>query len=100
MIAHNGKCFRIKYCLLSISRDNTMQHVLNKNEIVYGIRKLNVGERLSLITDIWDEIKDAREFETVSESDKKLLLNRLSNYRKNPDSASDWDDLRQEIYDK
>ncbi len=77
-----------------------MQHVLNKNEIVYGIRKLNVGERLSLITDIWDEIKDARELETVSESDKKLLLNRLSNYRENPDSASYWDDLRQEIYDK
>ncbi len=77
-----------------------MQHVMNKNEIVYGIRNLNVGERLSIITDIWDEIKDARELEAVSESDKKLLLNRLSNYREHPDSASDWDDVRQEIHDR
>ncbi len=77
-----------------------MQRVINKNEIVSGIRKLNVGERLTLITDIWDEIKDARELEAVSESDKKLLLNRLANYREHPDFASDWDDLRQEIHDR
>ncbi len=47
-----------------------------------------------------DEIKDAEEFEVVSENDKKLLLDRLANYREDPDSAFDWDDLRQEIYDR
>ena len=77
-----------------------MQNVMNKNEIVYGIRKLNVIERLNIISDIWDEIKDSRELETVPENDKRLLLNRLANYKANPDSATDWEELRQEIHDR
>jgi len=77
-----------------------MQHVMSKNEIVYGIRKLNVIERLNIITDIWDEIKESRELETISEDERRLLLNRLANYRSNPDSATDWAELRQEIYDR
>jgi putative addiction module component (TIGR02574 family) len=77
-----------------------MPHVISKNEIVYGIRNLNVIERLNIITDIWDEIKESRELETISEEDKKLLLNRLANYRANPGSATDWSELRQEIYDR
>jgi len=77
-----------------------MQHVMSKNEIVYGIRKLDVIERLNIITDIWDEIKESRELETVSENDIRLLLSRLANYRTNPDSATEWAELRQEIYDR
>jgi len=77
-----------------------MQHVMSKSEIVYGIRNLNVIERLNIVTDIWDEIKDSRELETVSENDRRLLLNRLANYRANPDSAMDWAELRQEIHDR
>ena len=77
-----------------------MQHVMSKNEIVHEIRKLNVIERLDIVTDIWDEIKESQGLETVSEEDKKLLLNRLANYRANPDSATDWADLRQEIHDR
>jgi len=77
-----------------------MQHVMSKNEIVYGIRKLDVIERLNIITDIWDEIKESRELETVSENDRRLLLSRLANYRTNPDSATEWAELRQEIYDR
>ncbi len=77
-----------------------MEHLMSKNEIVYGIRKLNVIERLNIITDIWDEIKDSQELETVSENDKRLLLNRLSNYRANPESATDWDELKQDIHDR
>lgn len=77
-----------------------MQNMMSKSEIVYGIRKLNVIERLNIITDIWDEIKDSRELETVSESDTRILLNRLANYRENPDSAIDWADLKKEIHDR
>lgn len=77
-----------------------MQHIMSKNEIVYGIRSLNVIERLNIITDIWDEIKESQELETVSEDEKILLLNRLANYRANPDSATDWKELRQDIYNR
>ena len=75
-----------------------MQDITNKNEIFYEIRRLNVIDRLNIITDIWDEIKESQELAYVSEEDKKLLLNRLSNYRTNPDSAIDWTNLKQDIY--
>jgi len=75
-----------------------MQHLMSKSEIVYGIRKLNVIERLSIITDIWDEIKESQELEAVSEDERRLLLNRLANYKANPSSAADWKELKQEIY--
>jgi len=76
-----------------------MQDIINKNELFYEIRRLNVIERLNIITDIWDEIKESQELAYVSEEDKKLLLNRLANYRTNPDSAIDWTNLKQDIYD-
>lgn len=44
--------------------------------------------------------KESRELEFVSDEEKKLLLNRLANYRSNPDSAKDWTDLKQEVFDR
>ncbi|MBU1697245.1 MAG: addiction module protein [Proteobacteria bacterium] len=76
-----------------------MQDIINKNELFYEIRRLNVIERLNIVIDIWDEIKESQELTYVSEEDKKLLLNRLANYRTNPDSAIDWTNLKQDIYD-
>ena len=75
-----------------------MQHLMSKREILYGIRNFNVPERLSIITDIWDEIKESHELETVSEDERRILLNRLADYRANPDSATDWSELKQEIH--
>ncbi len=73
-----------------------MQYTVNKSKITDEIRKLGVIERLNIITDIWDEIKESEALEPVSEEEKKLLLNRLANYRANPDSASDWTELKYE----
>ena len=83
-----------------LDKDNAMEHIMSKNDIVYEIRRLNVTERLNIVTDIWDEIKEAQELETVSEDDKKILRNRLANFRANPDSAADWTNLKQEIHDR
>ncbi|MDA3917600.1 MAG: addiction module protein [Deltaproteobacteria bacterium] len=74
--------------------------MVNKNSIFSEIRKLNVIERLNIITDIWDEIKESQELTSVSEEDKKILLGRLANYRTNPESATDWTTLKQDIYDR
>jgi putative addiction module component (TIGR02574 family) len=69
--------------------------MVNKNSIFSEIRRLNVIERLNIITDIWDEIKESQELTSVSEEDKKILLGRLANYRANPESATDWTNLKQ-----
>jgi len=77
-----------------------MQQTMNKNDLIRIIRSLGVIERLNIITDIWDEIKESQELEAVSEEEKQLLRNRLAHYKANPDSAVDWTKLRDEIYDK
>lgn len=77
-----------------------MHHPVDKNQITSAIRKLGVIERLDIISDIWDEIKESKELEAISEDEKKLLLGRLANYKKNPGSATDWSTLKEEIYHK
>jgi len=77
-----------------------MQDIINKNELFYEIRRLNVIERLNIVTDIWDEIKESQELTSVSGEDQKILLERLANYRVHPESATDWTNLRQDIYDR
>lgn len=77
-----------------------MQQRVNKRDLVHEIRRLQVIERLNLVTEIWDEIKESQELETVVEDEKRLLMNRLAQYRANPDSATDWTDLRKEMYDR
>jgi len=75
-----------------------MKNAVSKNDIIHGVRKLDVVERLGIVTDIWDEIKESRELETISEDEKRILLNRLANYRTNPDSATDWTQLKAEVH--
>ncbi len=38
-----------------------MQHMMSKEEIVQEIRRLSVIDRLNILTDIWDEIKESQE---------------------------------------
>jgi len=77
-----------------------MPAVMHKRKIVQQLRELNVIERLNIITDMWDEIKESRELEFVSDEEKELLLKRLANYRSNPGFAKDWSDLKQEVYER
>ena len=77
-----------------------MPSVMHKSKIVQQLRELNVIERLNIITDMWDEIKESRELEFISDEEKELLMNRLANYRSNPGSAEDWLDLKQKVYEK
>ncbi len=73
---------------------------MNTSEIPNEIRKLCVIERLNIITDVWDEIKESKALEPISDEEKRLLLSRLADYRANPQSAIDWTELKKEVYDK
>lgn len=77
-----------------------MKNTMGKDEIIYGIRQLGVAERLGIVADIWDEIKESRDLEAISEDEKRILLNRLANYKKNPDSATNWPQLKAEAHRK
>jgi hypothetical protein len=39
-----------------------------------------------------------KKVEAITEDDKRILLNRLANYRANPNSAMDWTGMKKAIY--
>ncbi len=71
-----------------------MPTVVNRSKIVQELRELHVLERMNIVTDVWDEIKESKELEFVSDEEKRILLNRMANYRSNPGSAAEWSDLK------
>ncbi len=77
-----------------------MQKSMNKSSLINEIRKLGITERLNILSLIWDEIKESKVLETIPEEDERLLMDRLANYRQNPSSASDWTELKKEVYEK
>jgi putative addiction module component (TIGR02574 family) len=77
-----------------------MRHAIERDQIRSEIRKLDVIQRLNLLTDVWDEIKESKELESVSDEEKRILLDRLANYKANPGSAVDWMQLKEEAYSR
>nr|VFJ42763.1 MAG: hypothetical protein BECKDK2373C_GA0170839_100237 [Candidatus Kentron sp. DK] len=71
---------------------------MRKEEVPHGISGLDVFGQFNVIPDIRDRIRDAQASEVISEEERKLLLARLANYRSNPDSATDWADLKQAVH--
>ena len=68
------------------------------NDLTFALRQLPVIERLTIISEIWDEIKESKDLELVSDNEKKLLQKRLNDYRLDKDSAEDWIALKMEAY--
>ena len=46
----------------------------DKSKIASDIRKLSIMQRLDILTDIWDEIKESKELEAISAEEKRILL--------------------------
>jgi putative addiction module component (TIGR02574 family) len=68
----------------------------------FDFRHLPIPERLQLVEDIWDSIAQDATAETlpVSEAEKALLDERLSELEANPDAGRPWPQVRQEIIDR
>ena len=61
------------------------------------ILDLSVSERIRLVEDIWDSIREIPESITLSEEEKEELDRRLEAYHKNPDSGSPWKMVKERI---
>jgi putative addiction module component (TIGR02574 family) len=58
---------------------------------------LSVSERIQLVEDIWDSIATAQPPAGLTEAQRAELDRRLESHRKNPDSGSDWPEIKQKI---
>ena len=66
-------------------------------ELLAEIFRLSVSERIQLVQDIWDSIAALPDSLELEESQKEELRRRLQDYRANPESGIDWNDLKAEL---
>ncbi len=58
---------------------------------------LSIPERIQLVEVIWDTIAKEAEPVELTESEKKMIDERLEAYHQNPDLGSPWEDVLKRI---
>ena len=58
---------------------------------------LSVSERIRLVEDIWDSIREVPEAVALTEEEKEELDKRLAAYHQNPDAGSPWEMVKERI---
>ena len=76
-------------CLLYYQHMETM---LNKE-----LLSLSVSERIRLVEDIWDSIREIPEAVELTEKEKEELDKRLAAYHQNPSAGSPWEVVKARI---
>ena len=64
------------------------------------ILKLSIEERLELVASIWDSIADGVDTLPMSDSQRRMLDDRLDDLAKNPDLSSPWPEVKARILSK
>lgn len=65
-----------------------------------AIRELSLAERLTLLTELWDDIAASTEEVPLTEAQREDLERRLTEYETDPDSGSPWDEVRSRISER
>jgi putative addiction module component (TIGR02574 family) len=58
---------------------------------------LSIPERIQLVEDIWDSIANHADSVALTESEKRIIDERLEAYHQNPDLGSPWKEVYQRI---
>ncbi|MCX6639387.1 MAG: addiction module protein [bacterium] len=64
---------------------------------VSDVLEMPIPERILLVEDIWDSISTIPEAVELTDEQRKLLMNRLEEYRLNPQSGSPWEMVKNRI---
>lgn len=62
-----------------------------------GIDRLSIDERLALIEEIWDAIRDEDETFALDDATRAELDRRLADAEAHPELGIPWDDVRESI---
>jgi len=67
------------------------------NTQVAEILELSVAERIQIVEDIWDSIRQNPDEISLSETEKQELEKRLENYEQNPSEGIEWEALKKNL---
>ena len=68
--------------------------------IIETFRKLPATEKIRLVQQLWDEIAEEAAQLPLTESQRRLLDQRIDEHEANPDDVEPWDDARNDILRK
>lgn len=66
-------------------------------ETIPELQRLSLEEKLALVGELWDELAARPEFFPRRDDHVNLLQERLEHYRRHPESAMAWEDVKARI---
>jgi len=70
------------------------------DELRNQINKLNVSEKILLVEEIWDSIASQEMSFDLNDSQKKIVKERSSSFKINPELGRSWEEIRNEFLGK
>lgn len=61
------------------------------------IQELSQSERILLAEQLWDSITDDQDTIEVTDSQKKILQQRLAAYKASPNEGTSWEQVKKEM---
>ncbi len=62
-----------------------------------NIQLLSQSERILLAEELWDSVAEDQDNLEVTESQKKILEERLAAYEASPEEGTSWEDVKNEM---
>lgn len=70
---------------------------MNIESIVSGFRELSPDEKIRLVQELWDQIADDVQRSPLTDSQRRLLNERLTDEERNPDDVEPWAKAKDDI---
>ncbi len=73
---------------------------MSAEPVIETFRKLPSAEKIRLVQQLWDEIAEEASHLPLTESQRRLLDERIDEHESNPDDVEPWEDARTDILRK
>lgn len=70
---------------------------MDTRPIVEIFRKLSPGEKIRLVEELWDEIAAEAARLPLTESQRRLLDERIQQHEQNPEDVETWEKVKKDI---
>jgi len=70
---------------------------MNIETIVSGFRELSPDDKIRLVQEFWDQIADDVQRSPLTDSQRRLLDERLADEERNPDDVEPWAKAKDDI---
>lgn len=71
---------------------------MSAQTITESFRKLSPSEKIRVLQQLWDEVAEEVASEPLSESQRRLLDERIQQHDENPADVETWEKTREDIF--